>query len=445
MKIIKLVFLLLFFTVICPQTTLFGQTEEDIQEFLKMGQEFYTKNDLMGAAIEFENVLMIDRKNFSARVWLAQVYADLKDIEKARNCLREAASQAPDHPRVVQLQKLLGEIKKPVNLKFNDPVINEAMTLIGSGTRLRKYGLVIPEAKVTEDNDERKLLVFEDLVVKEEKLEEKEIDLSFFEDEASPMTPVIKAWENSGLAAGLDKYFEMILDDPNFASQNDKGLVAKGSDFYFSRLKSQSDDLEARYYSGMLSFVNGMYSDADALLFDFRKKPGKFAGALEKAFARIDQWKEAERQRLLAFKRAEAERLALELAEKERLEKLKQKEDVWASLKKNKGIDEAKGSSANAEATKLHDEGYELYKKGKLEEAIEKFESAIAKDANNGKFHYHLGLAWTDKGLGGEGASFDKAITEFQRVISLMPDDKMAKDAQSMIKDIESAKNSLGN
>lgn len=424
---------------------LFAQTEEDIAGFLAAGQQSYAKGDLMGAALEFENVLMIDSQNFSARVWLAQVYADLKDLEKARKLLSEAAAQAPDHPKVVQLQKLLGQIDKPVQVKVNDPVVNETMTLLGKDTRLRKFGLVIPEEKVVGDDDERKLLVFDDLVVKEVKPVEKELDLSILAEEESPISPALKAWENQGLAAGLDKYFELILADPNLGAKSDKGLLSKGREFYIARLRADAKDVEARYYAGMLSFVNGMYEEADLLLAEVKKSPGRYENTLSQAVAIIDAWKKREEERLLALKREEEARIAAELAEKERLEKEKEKKDVWASLKTNKSKDENTGGSGDAEAVKLHEDGYELYKKGKLEEAIEKFEAAIAKDGNNGKYHYHLGLAWTDKGLAGESAAFERAVAAFEKVISLIPDDKLAKDAQSMIRDIEAAKNSLGN
>ena len=436
----------LVFLVSSVFNPVFCQTEEDIEGFIKAGQQCYDKGDLVAAVLEFENVLMIDRQNFSARVWLAQIYSDLKDLEKARKLLREAAAQAPDHPKVVQLQKLLGEIKKPVEIKVNDPVVNETLTLLGKDTRLRKFGLVIPENRVAMEEDEKKLLVFDDLVVQETRPVEKELDLSIFDQPAeSPLAPAFSVWEKDGLAAGLDKYFELILGNPGLASKSDRGLVGKGRELYVGRLKSDSNDYEARYYCGMLSFVNGMYSEADALLADVRGKVVKKEATLNKAYEFINRWKEQEKQRLLAIKRAEEERIAAELAEQERLAKEKESKESWASLKANKDKDEAATGSGNAEAIKLHGEGYDLYKKGKLEEAISKFEAAISKDGNNGKFHYHLGLAWTDKGLAGEAAAFDRAVAEFEKVIGLMPDDKLAKDAQSMIRDIDSAKKSLGN
>jgi tetratricopeptide (TPR) repeat protein len=437
------IILLLFFLAV--SSLALAQTEEDIQGFLATGQINYNKGDLLAAALEFENVIMIDPQNFSAKVWLAQVYADLKDKKKALRFLRQAASQAPDHPRVIRLQKLLGEISQSGNASTQDPASREALLLLGKDTRLRKYGLVIPEDKVSQDSEERQLLVFDDLVVREEK-KEKPLDLSILGVAEGPLAPALKAWENKGLAAGLDEYFSLVINDPFLAAHSDKGLVAEGRDFYIPRLKNNPEDIESRYYAGMISFIDGMYAQADLLLTDYRQNPGEHAQILTKVFARIDEWKNAEKERLLALKRAEEEKLAAELAEKERQEKLKQRKDVWASLQKNKGKDEQSAETpGSAEAFKLHEEGYELYKKGKLEEAIDKFTAAIAKDGGNGQFHYHLGLAWTDKGLAGDAAAFDRAIEEFQRVIALAPDDKLAKDSQSMIRDIESAKTSLGN
>ena len=92
----------------------------------------------------------------------------------------------------------------------------------------------------------------------------------------------------------------------------------------------------------------------------------------------------------------------------------------------------------------MHSEGYELYKKGKLDEAIARYDAALARQPDNPEYNYHLGLAWTDKGLAGDNQAFDQAITAFQKVISLVPSDKLGKDAQAMIKDIDMAKKSLG-
>ena len=75
-----------------------AHTDDDIYDFLKAGKECYSKGLLNEAALEFENVLIIDKTNFQARIWLAQVYIDKKDIVNARKLLTEASMQAPGNP-----------------------------------------------------------------------------------------------------------------------------------------------------------------------------------------------------------------------------------------------------------------------------------------------------------------------------------------------------------
>ncbi|MBP5469461.1 MAG: hypothetical protein J6Z11_09475, partial [Candidatus Riflebacteria bacterium] len=60
------------------------------------------------------------------------------------------------------------------------------------------------------------------------------------------------------------------------------------------------------------------------------------------------------------------------------------------------------------------------------------------------EYHYHLALAWMDKGLGGDIQAYDKAIDSYQKVISIAPKSKLAKDASAMINDIRQTKMSLG-
>ena len=99
------------------------------------------------------------------------------------------------------------------------------------------------------------------------------------------------------------------------------------------------------------------------------------------------------------------------------------------------------GAPGSPEA--VDSEGYGLYKKGQLDSAIEKFQAAIKGNPNEPKFHFHLGLAMTDKGLAGSGDAFDRAIESFNKVIALSPGSKQAKDAEVMIRDIVAAKNSM--
>ncbi len=428
-----------------------AQSDDDINLFLQAGQECYNKGELANAALEFENILLIDPQNFAARVWLAQVYVDMKDIDKARRVLAEASLQAPDHPRVIQLQKILGGIKKPsTRVKSVDPVVNEALTLIGSGTRVRQFGLVIPESKVVKDTSEKSLLIFEGLELAAEKPKEKDIELqNYFEPETGPLADVFVALDSQGLNAALDLYFTKILADPGLAAQNDRGLLVKGNETFSQKFADSPDSVEARYFYGTLQFINGLYADAEKILEPLKASAGEYEERLKPVFASLKRWRDQENQRVLALKQAEEERLALEAFEKE--EAAKKKDDIWAKLRKKRaagsnasGSADAGGSEGVAEAAAMHAEGYELYKKGKLDEAIAKYDEALSRQADNPEYNYHLGLAWTDKGLAGDAPSFDRAVTAFQKVISLVPDGKLGKDAQAMIKDIDSAKKTLG-
>ena len=444
--VIAALFMLPAFSNFCQ-----AQTEEDINGFLLTGQECYNRGELPAAALEFENILLIDRQNFAARVWLAQVYIDLKDFEKARKLLSEASLQAPDHPRVIQLQKILGASKPAVTKnRAADPVVREALTLIGSGTSLRQFGLVIPENKVTRDTSEKNLLMFEGLDITAEKPKEKDIELEkYFAPETGPLADVFTILDSKGLNEALELYFTKILADPGLASQNDRGLLARGNETFAARFASTPDDPETRYFYGTLQFINGLYPDAEKVLAPLKTNPGIYEERLRPVLTALGRWRDQENERKLALQRAEEERLAMEALARE--EEQKKKDDIWAKLKKKRaaganasGSADAPVSEGVAEAAVLHAEGYELYKKGKLDDAIAKYDEALSRQADNPEYNYHLGLAWTDKGLAGDAAAFDRAVTSFQRVISLAPDDKLGRDANAMIKDIELAKKSLG-
>ncbi len=113
-KIDKSFFLLCCLWLMLSNVCLNAQTDDDVEGFLKAGKACYRRGKLNEAALEFENVLIIDRSNFQARIWLAQIYIDKKDYTNARKLLIEASLQAPDHPRVKELQKLLGDAGKTV-------------------------------------------------------------------------------------------------------------------------------------------------------------------------------------------------------------------------------------------------------------------------------------------------------------------------------------------
>ncbi|NLF97397.1 MAG: tetratricopeptide repeat protein [Candidatus Riflebacteria bacterium] len=425
-----------------------AQTQEDISSFLQQGQDCYNRGDLTGAALEFENILMIDRQNFAARVWLAQVYIDLKALDKARHILREAALQAPDHPRVIQLQKMLGEIKTPVSLLNIDPVKTEAIALLGSGTRLRRYGLVIPESKVASDTRERDLLVFDDIEIIDEKPKEPDLQLEdYFGEQSGPLADVFKVLEREGLNPALDMYFTRVFADPKLGAADDKGLLARAENLYSPRFKADQKDREAHYYFAALQYMNGMYPYAEELFAPLRKDPGEYAERMKPFLAGIDRWREQENLRVAMIKQAEEERLAREAAEKEEEERFRLAEEA-RSQRRRRPVDIASGAAQpttpEGVAKGLHSEGYDLYKRGKLDEALEKYQAALEQHGENAELNYHMGLAWTDKGLAGDSAAFDRAVISFQRVISLVPDSKLAKDAQAMIRDIDSAKKTLG-
>ena len=443
--------------VLSANSLLLAHTDEDVEDFLKAGRACYKKGLLKEAALEFENVLIIDKSNFQARIWLAQIYIDRRDFVNARKLLTEASLQAPDHPRVKDLQKLLGEAGTNVKQELVDPVIAETIAGIASATKHRKYGLVIPENKVIEENLEKKLLVSSDEAFNErreilnniEKSRE-EVNLGLtrhFGNENSPLAPVFDAYRNQGLNAALDKYYDLLMRDPTLASRDDKGLIDDGNKVYSIRFADSPNDPESRYYYGTLQYINGLYEEADAVLKPFRKNPGKYEEKLVPFFEGLDQWREQEKVRLAALKYEEEQRLEREAKEREKAEA--EKNDVWAKVKNrgnNKGNDKNQDLAleAKTQASEAHNEGFKLYKKRKLDDAIAKYEEALAKDSENLEYNYHLALAWMDKGLAGDISAYEKAIIAYQKVISIDPNSKLAKDANNMINDIQQAKHSLG-
>lgn len=434
--------------------SLLAQTDDDIEGFLESGKNCYKKGLLNEAALEFENVLIIDKTNFLARLWLAQIYIDKKDTVNARKLLTEASIQAPDHPRVKELQKLLGESDRYVKQDLIDPVIAETIGGIASTTAShRKYGLVIPENKIIEEKLEKKLLIStreafnekKEIIDKVEKRhsENAELNKKYFSDSAGPLEPVFQAYNTQGLNQALDIYFELLIKDPTIASKDDKGIVEEGTKIYSARFLEDSKNMETRYYHGILLYVNGFYGESNEVLTPLRSNPGKYKYKLQPYFQALDKWVEQENLRIAAEKREEEMRIAREARAKAKA--AAEKDDVWANVKKRgqeKNGDLAEISRKEAEI--IHEDGYKLYKKGKLDDAIAKYNEALKKDPNNMEYNYHLALAWMDKGLAGDATAYDKAISSYQKVIAVDPDSKLAKDAASMIKDIRNAKRSLG-
>lgn len=453
----KSLLLLYSLWLLSSSALLYAQTEDDIEGFLKAGKACYRRGLINEAALEFENVLIIDRSNFQARIWLAQIYIDKKDYTNARKLLIEASLQSPDHPRVKELQKLLGDAGKSVKPNLVDPVIAETIAGIASATKHREYGLVIPENKVVEENLEKKLLVKSDQAFNEKseildsieksKEEAKARFNKHFTVENSQLAPVFAIYRTQGLNAALDKYYELLMEDPTIASKDDRGLIDDGNKVYSIRYADNPNDPETRFYYGTLQYINGLYEEAEAALKPFRKNPGQYAVKLAPFFEGLDKWQEQEKLRLAQLKYEEEQRLAMEAKEKEKAET--DKNDVWAKIKNkskengsNKNGDLAKEDKT--QAANSHNEGYKLYKKGKLDEAIAKYEEALAKDSNNAEYNYHLGLAWMDKGFAGDTTAYDKAVDYYQKTINVAPNSKLAEEAKSMIDGIQQTKQSLG-
>lgn len=441
----SIIILICFFCIALSHSLIFAQTQEDITSFLSTGQKLYQNGKLAGAQIEFENVLIIDAKNFEAKIWLAQVFADLKNMEKAKELILEAAKQAPDHPKVVQIMKLIGASQPLPNL--DDTIKQESMILLGGNSSIRKYGIVIPDEKVDLAKARDDLIDFDENKSDEGELE-KAIDTSVLNDHKGPLGEVFALWENQGLKAGLNKYFELLISNPKLLEHSDKGLLIKGERVYVSRLKSAPSDLEAVYYVGVIHFLGGNLEKAEKILSPLKADHQGHGKILTIVFEKLQKWRTLEDERIRARKQAEQERIAMAL-------ELKQKEDAEKAENQNKKdtLDNTKvtapsGEKVSAEAVEaglFHKQGFELYKKGRLDEAIEKYNKAIQAKGDEAEYHYHLGLAWTDKGLAGDSSAFGKAKQSFQQAISLAPGSKLAIDSKSMVNDIKSAEQTLGN
>lgn len=417
-----------------------AQTPEDIEDFMNQGREAYKKGDLQGAAIEFENVVLIDSGHFEAQLWLAQVYTDLKDLSRARSIMARLRKNAADHPRVIELAKLLdvSESKKAespkdfIPPKNSDPLIAETMAGLASATRLRPFGLVVPVDKVAKSgqtNDSQDEIEEIDLSADEDP--PPEFDLSS-PDEQGPLGSVFKLRREKGLAAALDEYFGLLSRNRDLASENDENLLSAANEIYREKLDQDSADEEARYYLGMIAYYNGQIIEAAGILEPLKNDAKQYRSRLSEVFAQIDAVKKAEEERRLELER-----------ERERLEA-----ERIAAIEAAKAADSPPdqniaSSTSSGGGEEMHDEAYALYKRGQIDAAIEKFNEAIRQNADEPKYHFHLGLALTDKGLAGDLNSFDSAITSFNKVIQLSRGSKMAQDAETMIRDIVSAKSSL--
>ncbi|HNV68122.1 MAG TPA: tetratricopeptide repeat protein [Candidatus Ozemobacteraceae bacterium] len=415
--------------------TAMAQMSEDINEFLTAGKACYQKRDLLGAQTEFENVLLLDPRNLDAMVCLVRVYADRKELRKAQDMLSRARQVNSDHAAVKELTTLLGSDRGHVKAKEADLVTYEALTLLGSGTRQRPYGLVVPETRVKvaakdplADEAEKPLSL--DPATTSPELQ------SFTKDEG-PLTEVFDLWVSHGLPVALEKYFELILADRSIGAYDDRKLLEEGLTYFNPRLESNKEDPEARFFLGMIAYLNGMRDRTLELFEPLRANPGSHEPLVRKVLKELDDWKAEEERRLAEIKR---QKEAEEAAKQAQL-LAQQMAASNASAAAAVGSGTAGTSTSGSEM--LDNDGYDLYKRGQIEAAIEKFTAAIKENANEPKFHYHLGLALTDKGLNGQVEAFDRAIEAFNQVLRLTPGSKLAQDSETMIRDIVAAKNTL--
>jgi len=422
-----------------------AQEPDDVREFLQRGQACYQKRDLAGAALEFENVLLLDTSNFEASIWLSQIYADQKNMFKARQMLQQAKKIMPTHARVISLEKLFGTEKPRVTKKETDLVMHEALTLLGSGSRLRPFGLVVPEEKVHAAGvPSSTIAAFEDVEIAIEPALATAspaipAGIDTFAREEGPLATVFEARTVDGLKKALDIYFELVSKDKALMEQNDRGLLKEGFDYYEPKYRASASDSEAVYYFGMIQFCNGLVDEACRMLEPLRESDSPYKDRLQMVWSEIDRRRREEDARRAAIKRDEEAREAARQAA------AAEASSTAAAMAAAAGSAPAGSvASAASPADAMHAEGYELYKKGQVDAAIEKFNTAISRNPNEPTYHYHLGLALTDKGLGGQYDAFDRAIEAFNRVLRLAPQgEKLAKDAAAMIRDINAAKGTL--
>lgn len=456
----KLLTALLYIAFLTTQS--FCQTLTDFDFFLKEGIKCYNEGKIDDALVEFENVLLLDKNNFEAKIWIAQIYIDKKDTENAEKLLNEASLSAPDHPKVKQLKKLLGHgyDSKPI---MHDPVVYEVITEMASGTKLRPFGLVIPENKVEVQNPDIILSALDREIERDDEQEADILDTNeYFLSAKGPLTDVFNALKNQGLTAALDIYFDKLNKDPAIAAEDDQGLIERGVDTFSSLFKHSPQNPENRYYFGALNFINGYYEEAERILIPLKRNPGIYAKRLAPIMAKLEKWRKDENERIRVAKKAEQEKQELERLAKQQQEG--KRRDVYSELQKRRaseafGKDTDKptkqpdlrtAQAAEQEAKEkalaeaLHTQGYDLYKKGKLDEAIAKYNESLKKNEKSTDCMYHLGLAWTDKGLAGDVSAFDKAISYFESTIKTDPYGKNAAEARSMINDIKLAKTSMG-
>lgn len=429
---------------------LLAQEVEDILDFFNKGKELYSKQKWREAALEFENVLMLDSKHLDAKIFLVKIYGNLKETKKAQDLLKGLQSQAPSNAEVKELVKLFGSQKPRVPTKESDLVLHETLTLLGAKPALRPFGLVIPEEKIRKKPGEEPEAGSGSVVVHPESIPvASETEPPSLEDkdkkvEEGPLFEVFDTWALDGLNAGLEKYFEVVGPDKSLGALDDRNLLAEGRNFFSPRFEANPKDDEARYFLGMIAFFSGEEEKSQNLLEPIRESERAKTKGAEFVFGEFDRKKAEEEARQAAIRKAEEAKAARKRAEEEaKAAAIAAAQAAAASGTTGTNPSEPVVAAASGTPEAVDAEGYDLYKKGQLDPAIEKYEQAIKTNPNEPKFHYHFGLALTDKALAGNLDSFDRAIEAFNSVMRLSPGSKLARDAEIMIRDIAAAKASI--
>ena len=447
----KLLTICFFFLLI--YSVLLARVEETAS-FLKAGQLAFLRGDYNAAEIEFSNILLIDPENFEGRIWLAKVYLAQKNLTGASKLLSEASKQAPAHFMIVKLQDELRAEETDESLSGIDPMMEERLSLLKNDIPVRRYGLVIPEQNIHIPREETKdvqslLAILNDTYEETSPIEsiDNEILLdkpSDFQNHFSiskresgnPLEKVFATLESKGMNAALDLYVEMAINDPKTGTYSDRGFLQRASALYQQRMRANPYDLEAQYYCAAAKYFDGLHDDAGKIIkmlnqrpYEPRKKEIDYiSNKLESYFRSIASYNRQQEQ-----SRSAAE--AKKASEAKAAAKPDGQEKFWKKLEEKRRLE------INEQTTKesqfLHDDGFKLYKQGRLDEAIKKYRQALEISPNNPEFNYHLGLALSDKALSGETVYFTQALEAFNRAALADPSSKYAKDAKKMANNIE--------
>ncbi len=427
-----------------------AQTPEDIDEFMAAGKRAYEARRFREAATEFENVIMLDGRNVKAKIMLAKCCVELKLVGRARELLMRARLQAPDDDEVKLLTEML---KQPVAQdhprKEGDLALHEQLAMLASSTA-RPFGLVIPPSKVTRpatlpsgNFDQDAPLAATDPIAFPDDTVTRSVAQFTAGADKGPLASVFNTRVEKGLMPALDRYFELVEGNQDLLSEDDHGLLGEGLAHFKPRVENNPDDRDSRVYYAMILWLNGSKQQAFDVANPLHNIEDMLLPQHKKLLATVDKWRRDEDTRMAEIKRLADENAAAAAAASAAAAAASANASAAVAAAMSGSGSAAGIASASSPDQRLDQQGYEAYKKGKLEEAIACYQQGIKINAKSGSLYYHLGLAYTDKGLGGDMASFDRAIEAFNQVMRIEPGSRQAKDAETMIKDINAAKTSL--